>query len=407
MRPLWECQSTLCDMTERPFLNRLALRNRTGRTLILPIVTWLLLVGAVLCASTGCATGTGPRVVGHERHLYNQIVSRTEDEQLLSNIVRLRYNDTPHFLDMGSVVVQYGLEQRGNAGVQFGLSGFFSGAAADDAGGAISGGMTFTERPTVSYTPLQGEAYARRLLSSIPLEIIWLLSNSGWSVERLFILCVERLNDIENAVTASGPPPESAPTFEEFQRIAELARSLQQHRALSLKVVEGPGEPGGLQLIMRLRRTGEQGTDQQIRELAERLGYDEDVERIELSASRPDQADLFTLMRTRSLLGVLYFISHSVDPPREHIERGIVRVTRDHSGEPFDWNRVTGRVMNIQSSDRRPATAYVAVRYRGYWFYIDDRDHDSKATFGLLQLLFSLQSTTGDGPVPLLTIPTG
>lgn len=356
----------------------------------------------------GCATGDGPRAVGNERHLYNEILSRTEDEQLLANIVRLRYNDTPHFLDMGSVVVQYGIEKRGTAGVQFGIGGFFSSAAADDAGGAVSGGVTFSERPTVSYTPLQGEAYARRLLSAIPLEVIWLLSNSGWSVERLFLLCVERLNDIENAVTASGPPPETAPIYEEFQQIAELARTLQQKRALTLKAVHGEMfESNGLQLVMRLRRTGEEDVDRRLNELATRLGYGEDVDRIPLSISRPAEAELTTLTRTRSLLGVLYFISHSVKVPQDHIDRGIVRVTVDDAGEPFDWDLVTGRVMRIHSSRERPQTAYVAVRYRDHWFYVDDRDHDAKATFGLLQLLFSLQSTTGDGPVPLLTIPTG
>ena len=363
---------------------------------------------AWLVTGFGCATGDGPRAVGNERHLYNEILSRTEDEQLLVNIVRLRYNDTPHFLDMGSVVVQYGIEKRGTAGVQFGIGGFFSGAAADDAGGAVSGGVTFSERPTVSYTPLQGEAYARRLLSAIPLEVIWLLSNSGWSVERLFVLCVERLNDLENAVTASGPPPESAPIFEDFQRIAELARTLQQKRALTLKAVDGEQfDANGLQLVMRLRRTGDENVDRRLKELATRLGYGEDVERIPLSISRSTGTELTTLTRTRSLLGVLYFIAHSVRVPQEHIDRGIVRVTMDDSGQPFDWDRVTGRVMRIHSSRERPASAYVAVRYRDHWFYIDDRDHDAKATFGLLQLLFSLQSTTGDGPVPLLTIPTG
>ena len=47
------------------------------------------------------------------------------------------------------------------------------------------------------------------------------------------------------------------------------------------------------------------------------------------------------------------------------------------------------------------------VRYRDTWFYIDDADLNSKATFGLLEQLFNLQAgevaTTG----PVLTLPVG
>ena len=28
-----------------------------------------------------------------------------------------------------------------------------------------------------------------------------------------------------------------------------------------------------------------------------------------------------------------------------------------------------------------PANAHVAILYKGYWFYIDERDRDTKATF--------------------------
>jgi len=63
--------------------------------------------------------------------------------------------------------------------------------------------------------------------------------------------------------------------------------------------------------------------------------------------------------------------------------------------------------MKIHSQDGRPEKAYVAVPYRGSWFYIADDDRNSKATFGLLNLLFSLQSATSKGKSPLLTLPIG
>jgi hypothetical protein len=39
--------------------------------------------------------------------------------------------------------------------------------------------------------------------------------------------------------------------------------------------------------------------------------------------------------------------------------------------------------------------------------YIADDDQSSKATFSLLNVLFSLQSETGKGRSPLLTLPIG
>jgi len=47
------------------------------------------------------------------------------------------------------------------------------------------------------------------------------------------------------------------------------------------------------------------------------------------------------------------------------------------------------------------------VQYRGWWFYIADDDQGSKSTFGLLNILFSLQAESGKGGSPLLTLPVG
>jgi hypothetical protein len=47
----------------------------------------------------------------------------------------------------------------------------------------------------------------------------------------------------------------------------------------------------------------------------------------------------------------------------------------------------------------------VAVRYRDSWFWIDDRDHPSKAAFNFLMLLFSLTETGSTQSAPLVTVP--
>jgi hypothetical protein len=49
----------------------------------------------------------------------------------------------------------------------------------------------------------------------------------------------------------------------------------------------------------------------------------------------------------------------------------------------------------------------VAVCYRGYWFYIDERDRDTKATFSLLLELSRLELGAAAGRAPILTLPLG
>jgi hypothetical protein len=64
--------------------------------------------------------------------------------------------------------------------------------------------------------------------------------------------------------------------------------------------------------------------------------------------------------------------------------------------------------VHVCKAHKAPATAYVAIFHRGYWFYIDDRDQASKGTFALVlatsRLDFARQHPTAG---PLLTLPVG
>jgi hypothetical protein len=61
--------------------------------------------------------------------------------------------------------------------------------------------------------------------------------------------------------------------------------------------------------------------------------------------------------------------------------------------------------MRVQSSSERPADAFATVPYRNLWFWIDDRDLNSKRMFMFLTV-FSALAETGTAPqVPLITTP--
>jgi hypothetical protein len=110
----------------------------------------------------------------------------------------------------------------------------------------------------------------------------------------------------------------------------------------------------------------------------------------------------------RSLMGTLYYLSHAIQVPLEHAERGLVTTTRHEWGESFDWNDVSGDLLQVCSQKRKPRHAAVAVKYRDHWFYIDDRHLSSKSTFTLLLQLFELQAGGGaEGTKPVLTLSVG
>ena len=177
---------------------------------------YLLMVFLTVVA--GCNT-VGPASVRTGRAQYNITIQQTNSEQLLLNIVRLRYRDPPYFLEVSSISTTFDFtaSASGSASLPSSESKIY------DLGAELS----FSEQPTVSYTPLQGEDFVTALMSPVDLNTIILLYNSGWSVERIFRVCMQSINSVQNAPTASGPTPDYAPKYERFHEVVRLLRQLQ------------------------------------------------------------------------------------------------------------------------------------------------------------------------------------
>ena len=341
----------------------------------------------------GCA-GHGASVLPSDRSNYNIAIQRSNDEQLLLNLVRLVYRDTPLFLEVSSVAAQftYGATAEANATLpERGLNVF-----------GLGGSAVMTEKPTISYTPLQGEKFIGRFLSRVPLETVFLLYHSGWSIERLFRLCLQRLGGFKNAPSASGPTPQFAPTYKKFARVSELFRILQNRDALTISW-GGKKETPGLAVQVGQEALG----SPELLELNKLLGTPTNKTLFVLSTYQLSNNRDSIKVETRSLLGILYYLSQSVKVPKRDKELGKVTITRYPSGEPFDWTKVTEGLLLVRSQPKKPDQSAVAVNYRNSWFYVDDSDLHSKSTLSLLAQIFALQAGKIKSIAPLLTLPVG
>ena len=357
-------------------------------------------VVGLLCTVLGCQI-VGPASLQQTHPQYNHAISQSMDEQFLLNLVRLKYRDNPFFLEVSSVTSQQSVQGDVSASLKF-IGG----------GDSVSPstGLTYKETPTISYSPLRGDQFLKQILSPIPLEAVLILTQSGWSVERVVKVCVERVNGLDNASNASGPTPSREPRYERFKEMAEILRELQIADALELGAA--PCEPGtegsmrsGHDLVLRLKPQKEMA--EKISRLQELLGVKMVGNQLRLTNNFLNRPENGLAVRTRSMMGILFYLSHNSEVPATHKEAGLVTQTKGKDDSVFDWNKVTGDLFRVRSSASKPLSSFVAVPYRGNWFYIADNDLESKSTFMLLTQLFNLQAGQIKTVAPALTIGVG
>ncbi|HEY1086089.1 MAG TPA: hypothetical protein VGE37_00295 [Archangium sp.] len=352
----------------------------------------LLLLGLF----SGCAT-LGPQTLPTVQAAYNDSLSLTQDTQFLLNIVRLRYRDTPAFLDVASLTTQQTMSSSTSIGgsAQLVPSPIVGGSA------NFSGSMSVT--PTTTFSPVRGDDFVKRLVAPMSLQTVTMVASSGWSIARVLQLTVDRLNQVTNAPTATGPTPDLPPDTSRFISLTRAMRVLQVSEQLSLSALrdDGSSDSGVLNIDDASSQT------EPSRTVHELLDLDPAVRRIRLTEDFTRRGPDILRVRLRSVLGAIFFLSQGVDVPAEHEKAGLVTVTKDVSGARFEWQRVLDGIFRVRTSPSEPPRAAVKVKHRGHWFYIADDDLDSKATFMLLVQLFNMQAGRNAMPVPLLTIPAG
>ncbi|MDR3317616.1 MAG: hypothetical protein LBS71_02310 [Puniceicoccales bacterium] len=349
-------------------------------------------ISATLLMS-GCSS-LGPRTVERVHYEYNTAIAKTADEQLLLNIVRLKYRDNPYFLEPTQIAENRKFTTRfGISGTKFGLA---SNAGKHELG--ILGYNEIFQNPTITYLPLQGEKFTHRMVSPIPLAVVLGLMQAGWSTKRVFNLCLECINHLDNASSASGPTPTRKPNYESFTEAIDILDTLYSQKHLVIGLSSGNSK----ELILKFTNS-----DSQSQQLKSLLGLDKGRSEFHFNSNFLDASDTNLSVRTRSMMEVLFYLSHAVCVPEKDIEAGLVTETEDETGEIFDWSEnLSGEwiAINYSEGKDRPVGAFVSVFYRGKWFYITDNNLNAKSTFMFLTYLFNLQSGDSMAAVPMLTL---
>jgi hypothetical protein len=403
--------------------------------------------------SGGCAFG--PKALERTHGRYYESVRRVDEEEFLRNLVHLRYNETPSSLTVSSIAAQYELSGQAEA------RPFFS--APNPSTHDVF--RTFTSilpdllvsganRPTITFLPGDDSAAVRQFLTPINADTLVFLTQAGWPASTLLRLWVDRLNGVPNG--SAGPPCEPVADFERFQKLMGLVhhlavdeellavraedRSVERSGPLPAGAVtaaaaveaakngleylpRGDGKTWSLvkkerRLVMRVTAGAENNPE--LLELEQLLNlvpgqalYDLVVAtgRVPDPARHPREPSAELRVTPRSTAQVYFYLAHGVEVPDEHVRCGLACLPADAAGRPFDAREVTRGLFEVRAckgGHKPPPNAYVAVPYRGWWYYIDDRDQQSKATFALMlrlsRLDFAHQRVTAG---PLLTLPVG
>jgi hypothetical protein len=305
---------------------------------------------------------------------------------MLLNLVKLRYADTPVFMDVSSVISQYELSGEVNATLGWDL------VVPGQTSQTLGGSGLYAERPTITYVPLIGAKFTESLLTPIRPSAVLFLLQAGYPVRLVFGMCVRTLNDLDNH---SVDPLWARPADPEFEQLVDLLERLQRAGGLAIRV-ERRGEARTVVMAMRRRRAGTGDTSR----LARILGLDPAAPEYQVTYGAVARSDSEIAMQTRSLFEIMVELSARVDPPGVHVDKGFV------SAALRDDQRV-GVPFRVQSADSKPTEAYAAIRYLDHWFWIPNNDEGSKVIFVFLMLLSSLVES-GEGQVaPVVTVPTG
>jgi hypothetical protein len=345
------------------------------------------IVLSFLAAVAGC-TSFGPANMQRDRFEFNGAVARSWKEQTLLNIVRVRYLDTPVFLDVSQIVGGYTLEGT----MSLGGTGN-PGTAPAAIGNTLSLGTAgrWAVNPTITYTPVTGAQFTQKLLTPVaPTSVLWTLQ-AGWPIDLVMHLTVQGINGINV----------DGPTAPRYERVSQLLRELQVQDLIGLRLPEEGAAQNDPVVYFPPSDEVDPESEAKIQELTKILQLPRGQREFTVIHGAQATHGREIVVFTRSMLQLMTRLGTYVEVPEKD--------TAEHRAAPGKHlEAVQQGQVRVRYGDKRPADEDVQalVGYRNGWYWIDDRDLQSKRTFGLVMLLFMFMESSPRSNLPVVTIPS-
>lgn len=360
-------------------------------------MAWTIRLGPILAAAvllflTGCGS-IGPGNVTRDRFGYTDAIAESWKKQMLLNMVKMRYVDVPIFLDIATIINQYSLEGE----VELGLN--WSSALLGNSQG-VGGRGKYADRPTVTYQPLMGEKFTRKLMNPIPLPAILTLVQTGWRVDMLLRICVQAINGIYNR---AGGRIDAHPADPDFYRLIAWLRKIQQSMAMGMRIQETKDKKQAAVILFR-KKDIEPNMEAKIDAVKKLLGLNPELREFKVVYGSVARDDREMAIQSRSMMEILGELAAYIDVPAEHLAERSATPTMVEEGAIAAG---IPPLIRVKSGSEKPDDAFATVRYRSHWFWIDHQDLKSKRVFSFLLFLFSLAESGTPRQAPVVTIPVG
>ncbi len=418
-----------------------------------PILAIALAIGAgVLLSGCSVTHKTGPKAVERSFGPYNEAVSDVLAEELLMNVVRRRYFEAPQYAAHGSISPRRGFNQDANFNTGISTSAVFA-----PANGSFN--LSGTDTGTITITPQQGPEISENLHKQLELSSISRLANAGYPVSLILALVAQDVAHIRGVEFGAGDIRGGSPRYLDLLGIISsleakgdltvadvvweepyFEHAIAPENFAPAEIVNAAGvrSTTGLESGFRSLDGGQtyyitsraqqpalwvapearhSGPARELISLigTEHLDPSKEFWRLKgvefIQGSKPsDKAsgqESFIPVRTRSFYGVLNLLSYAVEVPEEDAETVATQAQAYSEAVEKGLTPDIRAQLLISHSPNKPKNAFVAVKYRNGWFYIDERDLASKRVFNVVQDLYNLQvSPTSDRTTaPFFTLP--
>lgn len=384
----------------------------------------LILAGTAFVS--GCAS-IGPKQINVDREAYNDIVRQTDYEQILKNIVRLRYGEPTSYLKVTSVTASYqftGSISATVAGQAMGSNVNSISPSTNTASLGITPSSSYSDAPTISYVPINDSTFVAALQQPVDFHDIALLVNGGISDDELLMrLVFDWVGPLDNASSATSIKVRQIPNYQQYYTYMTLMLKMINSRQLYVDPVEINHAKAG----MIIDFAGENYRSPEALQIKKMLEIPPDSRDIVMTnqniynlkindkkqlreENSSELANNLVFVQMRSINAMLVFLSHSVEIPDADIKAGFTPEIKDRNGQAYNWQPLMQGLMSIKSSESEPVNTFVKTKVNGYWFYIAKSDIDSKATFSLLVRLMTMKAGLGANNAqtsPIITVPVG